>query len=82
MKRRYEKTEMIFKVVSYTCLTIFALCCLYPFIYAVSASVSGRHAVDYNELILFPKDVQFDAFGRMFNDNMFWNAYSNTLFLA
>ena len=82
MKRRYEKTEMIFKVVSYTCLTIFALCCLYPFIYAVSASVSGRHAVDYNELILFPKDVQFDAFGRMFNDNMFWNAYSNTLFLT
>ena len=29
-----------------------------------------------------PKDVQFEAFKRMFSDNMFWNAYSNTLFLT
>jgi putative aldouronate transport system permease protein len=61
---------------------VFALGCLYPFLYAVSASISGRHAVDYGEVVLFPKDIQFDAFRRMFNDNMFWNSYSNTLFLT
>ena len=38
--------------------------------------------MDYGEVILFPKDIQFEAFSRMFNDNMFWNAYSNTLFLT
>ena len=82
MKRKLEISELIFKIISYTLLTVFALACLYPFVYAISAAVSGRAAVDYGEIVLFPKDVQFDAFKRMFNDNMFWNAYSNTLFIT
>ncbi len=82
MKRKLEMSELIFKIISYVLLTIFALCCLYPFVYAISASISGRAAVDYNEIVIFPKDIQFDAFQRMFNDNMFWNAYSNTLFVT
>ena len=82
MKRKLEFSELVFKIVSYTMLTMFALCCLYPFIYVISASISGQNAVDYGEVILFPKDIQFEAFSRMFNDNMFWNAYSNTLFLT
>lgn len=82
MKRKLEISELIFKIISYTLLTVFALCCLYPFVYAVFASISGRAAVDYGEVVLFPKDIQFDAFKRMFNDNIFWNSYSNTLFLT
>lgn len=82
MKRKLETSELIFKVISYTLLCVFSLACLYPFVYAVSASISGADAVDYGKVVLFPKDVQFEAFARMFNDNMFWNAYSNTLFLT
>ena len=82
MKRKLEISELIFKILSYLLLTIFALLCLYPFVYAVSASMSGRHAVEYSEVILFPKDVQFEAFSSMFQNNMFWNSYSNTLFLT
>lgn len=82
MKRKLEISELIFKIISYTLLTVFALCCLYPFVYAVSASISGRSAVEYGQVVLFPKGIQFDAFARMFGDNMFWNAYSNTLFLT
>lgn len=82
MKRKLEISELIFKIVSYTCLTMFALCCLYPFVYAVSASISGQHAVEYGEIVLFPKNLQFQAFAEMFSDNMFWNSYSNTLFLT
>jgi putative aldouronate transport system permease protein len=82
MKRKLEVSELIFKIISYTLLTAFALACLYPFVYAISAAISGRSAVEYGSVVLFPKDIQFDAFKRMFNDNMFWNAYSNTLFLT
>ena len=82
MKRKLEISELIFKIISYTLLTMFALCCLYPFVYAVSASISGRSAVEYGSVVLFPKDLQFEAFARMFKNNMFWNAYSNTLFLT
>jgi len=82
MKRKLEVSELIFKILSYTLLTVFALCCLYPFVYAISAALSGRSAVEYGEIVLFPKNVQFQAFARMFSNNMFWNAYSNTLFLT
>lgn len=82
MKRRLEVSELIFKIISYLFLTLFALCCLYPFVYAISAAVSGREFVEYNKIILFPKEVQFEAFKSMFSNNLFWNAYSNTLFLT
>ncbi len=82
MKRKLEISELVFRILSYLFLTVFALMCLYPFVYAVSASISGRHAVEYGEVILFPKDVQFEAFANMFSNNMFWNSYSNTLFLT
>ena len=82
MKRKLETSELIFKVISYTLLTVFAICCLYPFLYAISAAISGKHAVEYNEIILFPKDIQFEAFREMFMSNEFWNSYSNTLFLT
>ena len=82
MKRKLEVSELIFKIISYTLLTVFALACLYPFVYAISAAVSGRQSVEYSQIVLFPKDIQFQAFARMFNDNMFWNSYSNTLFIT
>lgn len=82
MKRKLEVTELIFKIISYTLLTIFALACLYPFVYALSSSISGRHAVEYSEIVLFPKDLQFEAFSTMFSNNSFWTAYSNTLFIT
>ena len=82
MKRKLEISELIFKILAYTFLTVFALLCLYPFLYAIAASISGRHAVEYKEIILLPKAVQFDAFRYMFNSNEFWNSDSNTLFLT
>ena len=82
MKRKLEISELIFKILSYLFLTVFAICCVYPFLYAISAAISGRFAVEYGEIVLFPKDIQFEAFEIMFKDNMFWNAYTNTLFLT
>ena len=82
MKRKLEISELIFKIISYTLLAVFSLACLYPFVYAISSALSGYDAVMDGTVVLFPKDLQFEAFSRMFNDNLFWNSYSNTLFLA
>ena len=82
MKRKLEISELIFKVISYVLLTIFALCCLYPFIYAISSAISDRSIVEQGGIILFPKGVQFEAFKVMFQNNLFWNSYANTLFLT
>ena len=82
MKRKLEISELIFKIISYLLLTVFAICCIYPFFYAISAAISGREAVEYGQIVLFPKDIQFEAFRDMFSNNMFWNSYTNTLFLT
>ncbi len=82
MKRKLEISELIFKVVSNLLLTVFAVCCLYPFLYAVSSAISGAQAVEYGQIVLLPKDIQFEAFKSMFYDNTFWNAYTNTLFIT
>ena len=82
MKRKLEISELIFKILAYVFLTIFAILCLYPFLYAISAAISSREAVEYGEIILFPKGIQFEAFAEMFNNNMFWNSYTNTLFIT
>lgn len=82
MKRKLEFTELLFKVISYVLLTTFALCCLYPFLYTISSSISGLEEVERGHIILLPKNLQFDAFLSMFNNNNFWNAYTNTLFIT
>ena len=82
MKRKLEVSELIFKVLSHVLLIAFAICCLYPFLYAISAAISGIEAVEGGQLVLLPKDLQFEAFASMFNNNMFWNSYTNTLFIT
>ena len=54
MKRRLAVSELIFKIISYLLLTVFALCCLYPFVYAISSSISSRYAVDHGDISLLP----------------------------
>lgn len=82
MKRRLETSELIFKIISYLFLTMFSIMCLYPFLFAISAAISGKDAVEYSQVVLLPKDIQFEAFRSMFSNNMFWNSYSNTLFIT
>lgn len=85
MKRKLEVSELIFKILAYFFLTIFAICCMYPFIFAISSSISGVSEVEGNQIVLLPKAIQFDAFKFVFSSkfsNSFWSAYANTLFLT
>ncbi|MDR1094729.1 MAG: carbohydrate ABC transporter permease [Clostridiales bacterium] len=80
--KRMEITEIIFKVLAYLFLTVFALFCLYPFVYSLSASISGRDAFQTGKVVLFPVDIQFGAFSAVLNTKGFWVSYSNTLFVT
>ena len=82
MKRKMEISELIFKIISYTLLIVFAVACIYPFIYAISSSFSLAGPVQRGEVILWPVGFQTDAYRYVFEQNMFWIAYANTLFLA
>lgn len=83
MKRKMEISELIFKIVAYVLLIVFALMCVYPFIYAISASFSLAGPLEDGEIIIFPVGgVQTDAYRYIFTDNTFWISYANTLFMA
>lgn len=77
-----EISEIIFKVFAYFFIAVFALICLYPFVYAISGALSGYSALYSGAVVVFPVDLQIDAFKVVFTDNGFWSAYSNTIVLT
>lgn len=82
MLKRLDVSELIFKIIAYTLLTIFAIFCLYPFIYSISCAISGADAMSKGSVTLWPIDPQFNAFIHVFKTSTFWLCYSNTLFLT
>ena len=84
--KRLDKTEIIFKILSYVILTIFALCCLYPFIFLLSSSISSKAAVDAGDVFLWPvfneNGVNFSAYVKVFTDKNFWISYCNSFFVT
>lgn len=77
---RLNRGEIIFKIIAYLLTTCLAIVALYPLIYAFSASISGKVAYESGLVTLFPVDIQFDTYKKLYNDNSFWVAYSNTVF--
>jgi len=82
MMKRLDKTEIIFKILSYVLLTIFALCCLYPFVYILSNSVSDRAQVDAGNVYLWPIGFQFKTYEYVFQQKGFWLTYCNSFFIT
>lgn len=90
--KRLDKSEIIFKILSYALLTAFAICCLYPFIYVLANSVSSRDAVDTGQVFLYPLigntedgfklGLDFQTYAKVFEDKGFWIAYCNSLFIT
>jgi len=91
MKRKMEISELIFKIIAYVILIIFALLCIYPMLYALGSTFSSADAVADRAVILWPMvgtggeyTIGFsgEAFSKAFHDNMFWISYANTLFVT
>lgn len=82
MKRKTEISELIFKIIAYVFLIVFAVMCVYPFIYAISASFSHASAVEAGNVVLWPIKPHIDAYRYVFTRNVFWISYANTLFMA
>ena len=79
---RLDKTEIVFKVIAYTILILFALCCVYPLVYALFISISGKKEVMFGEVTFLPKGFSGAAYKEVLTDYRFWMDYCNTLFYA
>ena len=79
---RLDPSELVFKIISYTFVIVFAILCLYPLVYCLSGAISGAEAVENGDIILWPVDVQFDAFAPVVSKRTFWIAYCSTIFIT
>ena len=97
MMKRLDRTEVIFKVLSYVLLTIFAIICIYPLVYVLAVSLSDNAGYGSNRIALLPLisdgnggvkvgiakyGKNSNAFTDIFNDKQFWFSYCNTIFYA
>jgi putative aldouronate transport system permease protein len=80
--KRLDKSEIVFKLLAYTLLTLFALMCLYPFIFIVANAISAKDAVDASKVSIFPIGFQLDSFKFVLLEKGFWIAYCNSLFIT
>lgn len=80
--KRLDKSEIIFKIFSYAFLTLFAIICIYPIIYVLSATISSKDAVNNGDIALWPVGFQLDALNQILLSKDFWLSYCNTLFLT
>ncbi|WP_257348911.1 carbohydrate ABC transporter permease [Pseudalkalibacillus decolorationis] len=75
-----SKGDRIFTVCNYIFLSLLILSVLYPLIYVVSASFSSADAVASGRVWLWPVDFSLEGYKAVFDYNMIWTGYANSLF--
>lgn len=80
--KRLDRTEIIFKILAYVLLTVFALCCLYPFVFLLANSISSKAATDAAKITIIPDAFNFAAYEYAFGEKDFWIAYCNSFFVT
>ncbi len=80
--KRLDRTAIVFKILSYVILTIFALACLYPFIYILANSISSKDATLTGKITVIPDSFNISAYLYAFTDKTFWISYCNSFFVT
>nr|WP_144923497.1 carbohydrate ABC transporter permease [Paenibacillus bovis] len=74
------KADRVFTYINYTFLGLLTLIVLYPLIYILSASFSSTEAVAAGRVWLFPVDFSLKGYETVFNYDLIWTGYANSLF--
>lgn len=78
---RYTREDIVFNVVSYSVITVLILVCLYPIWFVACASITEPTIVAASKgILLWPQQLNFDAYKQVFGDAEIWSGYGNTLF--
>src|SRR5699024_2305420 len=77
--RKFSLSDKNFERINNTFVLIITLIIIYPLIFVISASISDPQAVDTGKMWLWPVDVTFDGFRRVFQNEAIWVGYKNTI---
>ncbi|WP_310830998.1 carbohydrate ABC transporter permease [Paenibacillus pedocola] len=78
-----ERTSnRIFDIVNITCVTLFVLFCLAPFLHVIAVSLSSNRAITSGEVTIFPIEVNWNAYINVFSDNAMIRSLIFTIILT
>lgn len=80
--RRRSKEDLVFDIANVVMLSGAFILVLYPLYFIVIASISNPDKIYAGEVILFPKDITFDGYLRIFKSEMIWRGYFNSILYA
>ncbi|MFS0871527.1 carbohydrate ABC transporter permease [Paenibacillus xylanilyticus] len=73
------RQDKIFLTLNYIYVTFAFLLVAYPLVYMISASISNPKEVASGAMWLFPKDITFEGYQRVLQDQRIWSGYANTI---
>ncbi|MEG0014588.1 MAG: carbohydrate ABC transporter permease [Cellulosilyticaceae bacterium] len=79
---RKTKEEVIFEIVNIILLSIVIIIVLYPLIYVISASLSKPTHVLNGDIMLFPKEISFEAYKGVLENKSILTGYFNSIIIA
>lgn len=82
MLKRKTKSDLTFDIINYLFLGCFTLMILYPLYFIVIASISDPNKIYSGDVWLFPQNITFDGYKRIFSDSSIWNGYKNSILYA
>lgn len=77
--RNFSLSDKAFERINFIFVLMITLIIVYPLIFVISASISDPHAVNTGKVWLWPVDVTFDGFIRVFQNKAIWVGYKNTI---
>ncbi|GAA0332898.1 carbohydrate ABC transporter permease [Oceanobacillus oncorhynchi subsp. oncorhynchi] len=79
MMSRFSLSDKAFDRLNLIFVLLVTLIIIYPLIFVISASISDPHAVNTGKMWLWPVDVTFEGFQRVFQNDAIWTGYKNTI---
>lgn len=76
---KLTKNDIIFNIFNYTFITLAVIITLYPLIYVLSASISDPNKVNAGVMWLWPVDITFAGYNKVFSNPDIWIGYMNTI---
>lgn len=79
-RKKESKGDVAFYVINYVILFILAAIVIYPLYFIVIASFSSADAVLGGKVFLYPVDIDFAGYEKIFQRGDIWRGYLNTIF--
>ena len=81
-KVRLGTSDKIIRGFGYTFITLYAVCCIIPFLIIVSSSFTSEAVIRAEGVQLFPKDIKLEAYDMVTKSGGIWKSYVLTILMT